>query len=64
MLETILVFALLFLILSICLWFFIRQSVRKRHDIIAPGKFDFDAFKAREINRRGIHDRTRFSNKH
>lgn len=62
--ETILLFLLLFLILSVCLWFFIRQSLRKRHDVIAPGKFDFDAFKSREIARRGVHDMTRFGKKH
>lgn len=56
--ETILVFVCLFAVLSASLWFFIRRTTRKRHDAIAPGKFDFDAFKAREIARRGIHDMT------
>jgi hypothetical protein len=58
--ETIIVFVAIFIALSAGLWFFIRQTTRRRHDAIARGKFDFDAFKAREIARRGIHDTTRF----
>jgi len=57
--QMILVFVCIFAVLSAGLWFFIQQTTRKRHDVIAPGKFDFDAFKAREITRRGIHDMTR-----
>lgn len=57
--ETIIGAAVVFIALSAGLWFFIRQTARKRHDAITPGKFDFDAFKAREITRRGIHDMTR-----
>lgn len=57
--ETIIIFAVIFIGLSTGLWFLIRQSTRRRHDAIARGKFDFDAFKAREIARRGIHDTTR-----
>jgi hypothetical protein len=57
--ETIIIFAGMFIVLSAGLWFFIRQTTRRRHDAIARGRFDFDAFKAREIARRGIHDTTR-----
>lgn len=58
--EMIFGLAAAFVALSVCLWFFIGQTARKRHDAIAPGKFDFDAFKSREIARRGVHDMTRF----
>lgn len=61
--ETIILFACIFVALSACLWFFIRKTVRKRHSAIAPGKFDFDAFKSREITRRGVHDTTRIGKK-
>ena len=57
---TIVVFVLLFVVLSFCLWFFIRQSVRRRQDVIAANRFDFDAFKSRELTGRGLHDSTRF----
>ena len=56
---TIVVFVLLFVVLSFCLWFFIRQSVRRRQDVITANHFDFDAFKSRELARRGLHDSTR-----
>lgn len=58
--ETVFVLIGLFGVLSACLWFFIGKTARKRHDVIAPGRFDFDAFKSREISRRGVHDMTRF----
>jgi hypothetical protein len=57
--ETIAIFVGIFVVLSAGLWFFISQTTRKRNDVIAAGKFDFDAFKARELARRGIHDTTR-----
>lgn len=57
--EMIALFVGIFVVLSAGLWFFISQTTRKRNDIIAPGKFDFDTFKSREIARRGIHDTTR-----
>ena len=59
--ETIIIFLCVFAVLSSGLWFFIRQTTRRRHGAIPPGRFDFDAFKAREIARRGIHDTTRLS---
>lgn len=62
--EMILVIAVAFFILSGCLWFFIGKTTRKRHDAIRSGKFDFDAFKSREIARRGVHDTTRYGKKH
>lgn len=55
--------AVAFLGVSAGLWLVIRKTVRRRHDVIAPGKFDFDAFKTREITRRGIHDTTRIGKK-
>lgn len=61
--ETILSAAVVFIALSAGLWVFIRQTTRRRHDAISPGKFDFDAFKSREIARRGIHDTTRIGKK-
>ncbi|HCR11903.1 MULTISPECIES: hypothetical protein [Solidesulfovibrio] len=61
--ETVFIIAGLFLALSLCLWIFIGKTARKRHDAIAPGKFDFDSFKSREIARRGVHDTTRFGKK-
>ncbi len=62
--ETFLVLALVFLGLSVFLRLLIRKTVRKRHEAIAPGKFDFDAFKSRELTRRGVHDATRLRHKH
>ena len=61
--DTIIVFVIIFVVLSVGLWFFIRQTMRKRHDAIPPRKFDFDAFKSREIARRGVHDTTRYGKK-
>lgn len=61
--ETILVIVGVFVALSGCLWFLIGRTTRRRHDAIAPGKFDFDAFKSREIARRGVHDTTRYGKK-
>ncbi len=61
--ETVFIIAGLFLALSLGLWIFIGKTARKRHDAIAPGKFDFDSFKSREIARRGVHDTTRFGKK-
>jgi uncharacterized membrane protein YozB (DUF420 family) len=61
--ETIVIAALAFLAISAGLWFSIRKTTRKRHSAIAPGKFDFDAFKARELTRRGVHDTTRLGKK-
>jgi hypothetical protein len=61
--DTILIFAVIFIVLSGCLWFFVRQTTRKRNDAISPNKFDFDAFKSREIARRGVHDTTRLGKK-
>ncbi len=61
--ETVVTIAIFFLAISVCLWFFIGKTARKRHDAIARGKFDFDAFKSREIARRGVHDTTRYGKK-
>jgi len=52
-----------FVAVSVGLWLVIRKTVSRRHDVIAPGKFDFDAFKSREITRRGVHDSTRLGKK-
>lgn len=61
--DTIITVAAVFIAFSAGLWFFLRKTSRRRHDAIAPGKFDFDAFKSREIARRGIHDTTRIGKK-
>ena len=52
-----------FVAISVGLWLVIRKTVSRRHDVIAAGKFDFDAFKSREITRRGVHDTTRIGKK-
>ena len=61
--ETVLVLTFMFLALCALLRFYIQKTVRRRHDAIAPGRFDFDAFKSREIAERGVHDSTRFTKK-
>ena len=55
--------AVAFLGVSAGLWLVVRKTVSRRHDVIAPGKFDFDAFKSKEITRRGVHDTTRLGKK-
>ena len=55
--------AAVFIAVSAGLWLAIRKTVRRRNVVIAPGKFDFDAFKSREITRRGVHDTTRIGKK-
>lgn len=61
--QSFVIVAVAFVAVSVGLWFVIRKTVSRRHDIIAPGKFDFDAFKSREITRRGVHDSTRLGKK-
>ena len=61
--EMFVIVAVAFVGVSAGLWLVIRKTVRRRHDIIAPGKFDFDAFKSKEITRRGVHDTTRLGKK-
>lgn len=61
--EMFVIVAVVFIAVSAGLWLVIRKTVRRRNDVIAPGKFDFDAFKSREITRRGVHDTTRFGKK-
>ncbi|WP_231584015.1 hypothetical protein [Desulfovibrio sp. TomC] len=55
--------AVVFISVSAGLWLVIRKTVRRRHDVITPGRFDFDAFKSREISGRGVHDTTRLGKK-
>lgn len=38
----------------------VRRTQRSRFENI-PGRFDFDAFKNRELVRRGLHDATKWS---
>ncbi|EKO37435.1 MAG: hypothetical protein B193_3885 [Solidesulfovibrio magneticus str. Maddingley MBC34] len=61
--QSFVIVAVAFVALSVGLWLVIRKTVSRRHDVIAPGKFDFDAFKSREITRRGVHDSTRLGKK-
>ena len=61
--EMFVIVAVVFISVSAGLWLVIRKTVRRRHDVIAPGKFDFDAFKTQEITRRGVHDTTRLGKK-
>ena len=61
--EMFIIVAVIFLGVSAGLWLVIRKTVRRRRDIIAPGKFDFDGFKNRELTRRGVHDTTRIGKK-
>jgi hypothetical protein len=61
--QSFVIVAVAFVAVSAGLWLVIRKTVSRRHDIIAPGKFDFDAFKSREITRRGVHDSTRLGKK-
>ena len=61
--QSFVIVAVAFVAVSVGLWLVIRKTVSRRHDIIAPGKFDFDAFKSREIIRRGVHDSTRLGKK-
>lgn len=61
--ETAFALTLVFLAFGGLLRFYVRKTVRARHTVIAPGKFDFDAFKSREIARRGVHDSTRVGKK-
>ena len=61
--EMFVIVAVVFIGVSAGLWLAIRKTVRRRHDVIAPGKFDFDAFKSKEITRRGVHDSTRLGKK-
>ncbi len=61
--ETAFLLTFIFLVLGALLRFYIQKTVRTRHDAIAPGRFDFDAFKSREIAGRGVHDSTRVAKK-
>uniref|UniRef100_I2Q692 Uncharacterized protein n=1 Tax=Desulfovibrio sp. U5L TaxID=596152 RepID=I2Q692_9BACT len=61
--ETALVSTFIFLLFGALLRFYIQKTVRMRHDALAPGRFDFDAFKSREIAGRGVHDSTRVGKK-
>jgi hypothetical protein len=61
--ESFVIIAVVFVAVSVGLWLVIHKTVHRRKTIIAPGKFDFDAFKSREIARRGVHDTTRIGKK-
>ena len=61
--QSFVIVAVAFVAVSVGLWLVIRKTVSRRHDVIAPGKFDFDSFKSREITRRGVHDSTRLGKK-
>ncbi|KHK01288.1 hypothetical protein NY78_3270 [Desulfovibrio sp. TomC] len=61
--EMFIIVAVVFISVSAGLWLVIRKTVRRRHDVITPGRFDFDAFKSREISGRGVHDTTRLGKK-
>ena len=61
--QSFVIVAVAFVAVSVGLWLVISKTVSRRHDVIAPGKFDFDAFKSREITRRGVHDSTRLGKK-
>ena len=61
--QSFVIVAVAFVAVSVGLWLVIRKTVSRRHDVISPGKFDFDAFKSREIIRRGVHDSTRLGKK-
>jgi len=51
--------AVAFIIAAVGLYRVIGKGACRRHDVLAPEKFDFDAFKSREIARCGFRDATR-----
>jgi len=55
----IVLFAVICVVLCLALAVYVRAVLRKKHEAIG-GPFDFDLFKNREIQRRGVHDKTKW----
>ncbi len=55
----IILFAIICVVLCLALAVYVRAVLRSKHEAIGRS-FDFDLFKNREIQRRGVHDKTKW----
>lgn len=55
-----LLFVAVIVIVAVALGIGLVRATRKDKRQSMPGRFDFDSFKTRELNNRGVHDKTKW----